>query len=68
MIKLRKDKMVALGLSHENLRRLKNNEPIKFNLEELGLGDVEMIIFSGETEETMYNDLLDLIGPKTKLR
>lgn len=50
---------LGLGLSHENLRLLKGSEteecrPIHIHLSELGLPyDLTLIIFAGETEQTM---------------
>lgn len=67
MIKLRKDNKIILGLSDENLRRLKDDQPIKFNLKELGLEDVEVIIFNGKDESSMINTFIDNIGPNTKI-
>ena len=67
MIKAKKGNTVLIGLSDENLRRLKNKEPIHFNLKELNLPDIDVLIFNGKDEETMYNYFLDNIGPKTKL-
>lgn len=54
MLKILNDKMVMLGLSDENIRRLGNDEPIKLNLNSLGLPDQEILIFSGKDEETMF--------------
>jgi hypothetical protein len=45
--------MVFLGLSHENLRRLKNNQPINLNFKDIGFEDREIIIFSGKDENEM---------------
>lgn len=59
MIKARKNNFVLLGLSEENLKRLRRDQPIKFNMKDLGLPDMEVIIFYGETEEDMVNLLLD---------
>jgi len=68
MIKLKKDNLIILGLSDENLRRLKNNEPIRFNLKDLDLQDIDVVIFNGKDENTMLNTFLDQIGPETKLK
>ena len=58
MIKTASGNMAILGLSHENLSRLKEGEPIKLNLKDVGLHDVEILIFSGETEESMKAQLM----------
>lgn len=53
MIKAKKGNMLIIGLSDENLRRLKNNEPIKFNMQEVGMNDIDVFIFNGRDEQTM---------------
>jgi len=72
MIKARSGNTIILGLSDENMKRLSRNganQPIKFNLKDLDLeDDIDVVIFNGETEESMYTEMLDLIGPKTKLK
>jgi len=47
---------IWLGLSAGNLKRLPNDEPIWVHGEELGI-DFDIIIFAGETEESMADDL-----------
>lgn len=63
MIKAKKDNTLILGLSDENMERLKNDEPIKFNLKELGFGDIDVFIFNGRTEDEMYKMFKDKIYP-----
>lgn len=53
MIKILNGKMVMLGLTDENMRRLANDEPIKLNLNALGLPDQEILIFTGKDEDSM---------------
>ena len=53
MIKAKQGNRVILGLSDENLKRLKENLPIKFNLQELGMDDIEVVIFNGKDEQVM---------------
>lgn len=55
--------MLILGLSDMNIERLKKNEPIKFNLGELGFADIEVLIFYGKDEQSMYGMLKDSIDP-----
>lgn len=47
--------VLFLGLSHENLRRLRQGQPIKINLAEMGVAGLTgyAIIFYGKTEEAM---------------
>lgn len=56
----------GFGLSEENILCLKKGMPIKIN----GL-DIESVydylIFYGETEEDMYNDLSSFIGKNTEV-
>lgn len=68
MVKALKGNMIVLGLSDENLARLKKDQPIKFNLQELGLPDFDVFIFNGKDEQTMYEMMKQAIDPlKTKL-
>ncbi len=57
--------IVVLGLSHMNLTRLKEGDPIKFDASDLGLPGTTILIFSGETERSMARDLQEFIGPNT---
>lgn len=59
-------KLVVLGLSHENLKRLKAGQPIKFAGDEIDLPGTEFLIFVGKTEQSMARELADLVGPKTR--
>ena len=63
MIKAKKGNQLILGLSDENMRRLKNNEPISFNLKEVGFGDIDVFIFNGRTEYDMKNEMTHMIHP-----
>jgi hypothetical protein len=63
MIKAKKGNLLILGLSDENMERLKKGEPIKFNLNELGAGDQDVLIFNGRTEQSMYEEMKEYIHP-----
>ena len=63
MIKAKRGNQLVLGLSDENLERLKKDQPIKFNLNELGMGDIEVFIFNGKDEQTMQKMMKDSIHP-----
>jgi len=53
-----KHKMITLGLSHKNLKKLKQGLPIVIDMEKMGYTRISKImIFSGETEQTMKNDI-----------
>jgi hypothetical protein len=65
MLKAFSNQGIILGLSAENIKRLTNYQPIKFNLTELNgphdgptLPDVDIFIIFGETEKEIANDLL----------
>lgn len=54
MIRDRKGKSIILGLSEENIKRLQDDQYIKFNLNILIPGqDYEVVIFAGKTDESM---------------
>ncbi len=63
MLKARADKMIILGLSDENLKRLKDDQPIKFDMSELQipkgteLSELKFFIFNGKDEQEM-SDML----------
>ena len=58
---------VILGLSHENLDRLRGGKPIRLDVDQcasLGLGHRELVIYAGEDEVTLTAQLEErgLIG------
>ena len=61
-----KGRLIILGLSKENIRRLQKDRPIDIDLSELGLSG-HIFIFAGDTEESMTRQLAELIGPETKV-
>jgi len=71
MIKARRGNLIILGLSDENMKRLANNEPIKFKMKDLKLklspehyDDYEVIIFNGRSESTMAAALNQMAKPQ----
>jgi hypothetical protein len=67
MLKAKAGNTVFFGLSETNIVRLREGKPIKIDMYELGLfGSV--IIFYGETEEKMRDDLAEFVGPDTNYR
>lgn len=57
-------RIIILGLSHENLDRLRAGKPIQLAGDALGFaGDI--VIFGGETERTMAREIVDLM-PKVE--
>lgn len=63
MIKALRGNQIILGLSDENIERLKKDQPIKFNLQEMGLQDLDIFIFNGRDNQTMYQMMKDAIDP-----
>lgn len=49
--------LVYLGLTGENVTRLAADEPITFNLSELGLPAVQVVIVYGKTENAIVEQL-----------
>lgn len=56
--------IIGVGLSHENLRRLKDNQPIANEQ----LPGIKLLIFAGETEASIEEQLQEFIGPDTKVK
>ena len=52
--------VIILGLSDQNLHRLRRGEPISFSLTELGFKGGSVVIFSGATEADMAREFLDV--------
>jgi hypothetical protein len=67
MIKARGEGLVLLGLSRMNVERLMGDMPIRFAGEEIGLPGITFVIVGGETEQTIADQLGELIGPETKV-
>lgn len=56
--------ILIFGLSELNVQKLKENKPISFDLDVLGLEGTVIILY-GETEESITQDLKDIgILPK----
>jgi hypothetical protein len=55
---------LILGLSHENVKRLMDGKPIHFEADQLGLDKWDVIIFVGETEQAMEEDLKGMLRPR----
>lgn len=67
MIKAKKGNMMILGLSDENLKRLKQDQPIKFNMKDIGFDDIDVLIFNGKDEQAMKRMMSDVgLIPPTK--
>lgn len=58
--------LIGLGLSHENLKRLKAGKPIKTTAPDRD--DIEIFIFAGDTEASLEATVKEFIGSNTKVR
>jgi hypothetical protein len=67
MVKAKKGNALIIGLSDENIRRLKNDQPIKFNMADVGFPAIEVFIFSAKDEQTMYEMMKKDINPLTTI-
>jgi hypothetical protein len=67
MIKFKANKLIGIGLSDSNLKKLKS-QPIKFNLKEVGGPDYDFFIFNGKTEASMKRELEHLLSDKTIIK
>lgn len=50
-------KLIGLGLSAENIKRLRAADPIFFDAGEVGLDGYDVLIMAGDTEDTISADL-----------
>ena len=50
-------RLLGIGLSAENLKRLKEDKPIYFSSEQCGLSGFDILIVFGQTEESIQVDL-----------
>jgi hypothetical protein len=59
---------LGLGISRENVNRMIAGKPIRVDLTELGLApNGSILIFFGETERELQQQLAEFIGPDTKV-
>ncbi len=65
MIKAKRGNSLIIGLSDENIKRLKKDQPIKFNMADVGFSPIEVFIFTAKDEQTMYEMMKDAINPLT---
>lgn len=62
MVKFCRGNVVVLGLSEENIKRIQQDKPIKFNMKELGFDDITVFIMAGETEHTIAKQISEAAG------
>lgn len=58
--------LLGLGISAENVKRLKAGQPIKFDASEMGI-DAEIMIFYGETEDDLRKSIQPYISNETEI-
>lgn len=57
MIKARGRSAVLIGLSRDNVTRLMEGKPIRFDGAEIGIPGISFMIMGGETEQAMVDEL-----------
>ena len=57
--------LIGIGLTKENLRRLRAGHPIYINLADLHLPPGRIMIFHGDTEQALTKTLLPFISEDT---
>ena len=61
-------RLIGLGISDENIARLRQGKPIFVAGSSVGVPEVEIIICWGATEYELTEQLASLIGPETDIR
>jgi hypothetical protein len=62
-------RFIVFGLSHKNLEELKAKHPITCSIRDFKIdADIDIIIFSGETEQSMQREMAELVGPETDVQ
>jgi hypothetical protein len=62
------EQLLVLGLSKANVERLEQGQPIRVSRETHGMAvpaGLKIMIFTGETEQSMRDAVASLIGPST---
>lgn len=61
-------KLVGLGLTDENIERLRAGKPIHVDLREMNLPyDIQILVFAGKDESALRAALQPLVGPNTTI-
>lgn len=78
MMKAKINNVIVLGLSHENIKKLMEGKPIKFNLKELNstkpqpgepiLPEMDVLIFAAKDESKMIDMLHPYIDGNTEIK
>lgn len=68
MLKAKADNLLIFGISGENVKRLKEGQPILVDLEEMNLeGSERLLIFYAETEDDLVKKVTPFITKETKI-
>lgn len=67
MLKTRAGNVIIIGLSEKNLEKLKDKQPIFFKGGEVGVQQ-DFLIFYGQTERDLIDEIRPFMGPDTKTR
>lgn len=59
---------IAVEFTEKEMQLLASGKAIEFNLKCVKVGDIEVVIYNGRTEESMYMQLRDNISPSTKIK
>lgn len=59
---------LLVGITDDNVAALVDDKPLKIDLSEVGLGDLEIAIFHGKTEADLIRAVGPLVGPETTVR
>ena len=62
MIRYRLGRLVGLGLSEMNLRKLREGLPILIRGETVGSPEIDIAIHYGATEQALYQELIENAG------
>lgn len=54
--------MVCVGLSKEDVEALKGGDPIRVDLEEMGISGLDLMVISGDTNHSIAEDMFKKHG------
>lgn len=64
--------LLVIGIAETNVNRLKENQPIRIDIAELGLSDEkkidEIVIIYGPTDQFLVDTFKEFIGPHTEVK
>lgn len=59
--------IIGLGITAENVKRLKRGQPIYVDMGPLGYSGLKVLVFFGQDEGALYDAVRPMIGPNTKV-